>query len=680
VSIVVKKLKPAGLALTLLLTAQILHAQTKTDKINRLETAIPVKNITAVNGFIGARLEKNRTNYLDTFSIEDYVHLIEQRTWKDWNWRKPEQPGKWIESAILTSQRTHDTALAAKTHAMLTRIINSQEPEGYIGVTDKNIRTPEKPLRGMDAYELYFLQHALLTAFEEWQDTKSLAAAKKLGDYFIQYIGPGKAEFWPSKDRYPDNMGKTLKGTQHSDLAGHSIHYSWEGTLLIDPMTRLYQLTGDTKYLDWCKWVVSRIDIWSDWNAYTKLDSVARGLLTINKIQPYVHAHTFQVNFLGLLRMYQATGDKQYWRKVTGAWDDINRRQTYITGGVSVGEHYERDYIKPLTGEMIETCCTMSWLQLSQYLLELTANTKYADEMEKLIWNQVFAQQTIDGDCNRYFTPPNGFKPDGYFRPDGPDCCTGSGHRLLSLLPGFIYAMGSNLKNDVVCINQFIPSSTELYIKKGVKTIISQEGDYPGGDKVTISVSPATPVFFSLNIRIPAWCKAPKIWVNGNAVKGIVPGNYTGIARQWKTGDTIVLQLPMALQWVRHEHYQKTSDRKPYTTSEDNDAPWALQKGPMVYAVDNLWYQGDSTAFPKNVMNEVKYILSDPAGFQPIPAGNDMLGPGYKVPIQLANGKNTSIDVFPFANIGKWYKDEKEKPAPGSKAYSYAIWLKGVKQ
>ncbi len=37
------------------------------------------------------------------------------------------------------------------------------------------------------------------------------------------------------------------------------------------------------------------------------------------------------------------------------------------------------------------------------------------------------------------------------------------------------------------------------------------------------------------------------------------------------------------------------------------------------------------------------------------------------------------MNVFPFANIGKWYKDAADKPAPDAKAFSYAIWLKGVK-
>jgi hypothetical protein len=93
-----------------------------------------------------------------------------------------------------------------------------------------------------------------------------------------------------------------------------------------------------------------------------------------------------------------------------------------------------------------------------------------------------------------------------------------------------------------------------------------------------------------------------------------------------------------------------------------------------------MYYTGDTSAFPKNVMNDVKYVLADPAHFIPVPAGKDMLGPGYKVPVVLANGKQTTINVFPFANIGKWYKDAAHKPAPDAKAFSYAIWLKGVKQ
>ena len=89
---------------------------------------------------------------------------------------------------------------------------------------------------------------------------------------------------------------------------------------------------------------------------YFCLDSVAdRPTLGVDKLQPYVHSHTFHMNFMGFLRLYRITGDKTLLRKVSGAWDDIHERQMYITGGVSVAEHYEHDYVKPLSGNKKKT-------------------------------------------------------------------------------------------------------------------------------------------------------------------------------------------------------------------------------------------------------------------------------------------------------------------------------------
>jgi len=616
------------------------------------ERPVPATQVEQVGGFVGGRLARNRDNFLTTFPIGKYVAMVEERKHVAWDWRQGEQPGKWLESAIFSK--------LPEAHAVFERMLRAQAADGYLGVS-------EKPLRGMDAYELYFTQHALLTAYEVWKDRRGLQAARRLGDYFLNHIGPGKAEFWPSSVHYPENKGKVLKGTMHSEIAGHSIHYSWEGTLPIDPMMRLYQLTGDERYFDWCKWVVSNIDKWSGWDAYSNLDKVADGVMGIDKVQPYVHAHTFQMNFLGLLRMYAVSGDTNYLRKVVGGWNDISRRQLYITGGVSVGEHYEKDYIKPLTGEMMETCATMSWIQLSEYLLELTGDPKYADAIERICWNQVFAEQTIDGDANHYFTPPNGVTPRGYFRE--PDCCMGSGDRLLSMLPAFIYGMGNG--GDIY-VNQFIPSTVKIG-----KVEVKQETNFPEDGKVVIYVSPAAPAAFAVRVRVPGWCKAPVVAVNGEVVSGVVPGRYVVLKRVWKRGDKIDVLLPMELNWVRHEHYLKTSDRKPYKTAPDADAPYALERGPVVYAMDDIWYKGDTAEFAGS-LDSVKYVLAPAAGFRPIAAPAGILGPGYEVPMVLSGGKEVTMPVYPFANIGKWYRDAAHKPDSNAAAWKYAIWLKGV--
>ncbi len=302
----------------------------------------------------------NASARLLRFDIEYYVRLVETHRWRDWSW-VGEQSGKWLEAAILCSETFRSEQLHDRAASVLSRILASQQPDGYLGVTDPSLRTPEHPLRGMDAYELYFTLHALLTAHEQWDSAPALVSAGRLGDYLIRYIGPGKAEFWPK----PKDV----------TIAGHAVHGGLEGTLLIDPVMRLYQNTGEKKYLDWCQWVVANIDKWSGTNYYSKLDDVARGELGMNQLLRKVHAHTFQMNALGLVRMYVATGDSTYLNKVRGAWNDIASKRTYITGAPSYREYYGGDYELPNEGEGVETCAVMSWIQLNQALLEATGDS-----------------------------------------------------------------------------------------------------------------------------------------------------------------------------------------------------------------------------------------------------------------------------------------------------------------
>ncbi len=77
------------------------HTQSIPLKVNRLQEEIPVADITSVGGFVGDRILKNKDNYLKTFPIDEHVAFIEARTYKDWDWRKAEQPGKWLNRLSL---------------------------------------------------------------------------------------------------------------------------------------------------------------------------------------------------------------------------------------------------------------------------------------------------------------------------------------------------------------------------------------------------------------------------------------------------------------------------------------------------------------------------------------------------------------------------------------------------
>ena len=616
-------------------------------KVDRIERSVSPASVPNISGFIGTRLKANLSGYVRPFDIERYVRMVEVKKHREWQWIG-EQPGKWLETAVLASEQSGDMTLREKARLVLERLIAAQEASGYLGVTDPAVRTEQLPLRGMDAYELYFMLHGLLTVHDLWGEEKALQTARRLGDYFVETIGPGKAEFFP--------------GPKGETIAGHHVHYCLEGTLLADPMLRLFLATGAEKYLKWSQWVIGNIDRWSGHDSFSNLDRVADGTLGIHQIQPYVHSHTLHMNCLAFLRLYQITGNESLLRKVRGAWRDITTRQMYITGGVSFDEHYEPDHKLPLDGREVETCAMMSWIELSQFLLELTADPIYADAIERLLWNHLFAAQTIDGEVFRYHTPLNGTKPLKYFH--GPDCCTASGPRITAKIPSLLYATGKNS----LYINQFVDSTAEIKLDSGTTVSLTLQTAYPDGETIVIRIDPQEETSFILHIRLPAWCKNPSLHLNGKSVTDLKPGTYVSLGRIWKEGDCVTLRLPMHAHWIKRPN-------------SDEDL-WALIRGPVVYALDTvLWDESllDSMdSIPENLAGVIGWIVEET---NPVPhkknesTPKNILGLAYGVTIALPNGKTAEVDALPFANVGRWYVDAAHKPDHEERRYAYAVWL-----
>jgi DUF1680 family protein len=635
------------------------------NKVGLLEKPVPVSSVKEISGFFGNRMELNREVYLKQFPIDQYVEFIGKREHTEWNWTKAEQHGKWIESAYLSAVQSGDRELLKKAQAVLKRIIDSQEESGYVGATARSYRSPERPVRGMDAYELYFVFHAFITVFEETGNREALTAAEKLSDYWLKYFGPGKLEFWPSGLRPPENRGKEIHG--HSQFAGHGVHYSWEGALLADPVARLYEVTGKKKYLDWSRWVVNSIDRWSGWDAFSRLDSVADGTLGVDRLQPFVHSHAFHMNFMGFLRLYRITGDKTLLCKVAGAWDDICKRQMYITGGVSVAEHYEHDYVKPLTGNIVETCATMSWMQVTQQLLQLTGDVKYADAMERLLFNHVFAAQDCESGVCRYHTAPNGHKPGGYFH--GPDCCTASGHRIISMLPTFFYA--ENGKEFY--INQYVSAK---YASRDFGFEVT--GNYPESENIALTVTSKKAVNRTVSLRIPLWCKSPEVSVNGETAANIQPGAYLKLTRKWTKGDKIEISFPMEAKWIKREHHSKYTAHslpggEPMYKEEPTDRiPYAFVRGPVVYSLDMVWNRpvcNDDVDMEKDIRvqtDALPALIDKPY--------QNMLGPVYRTKA-LYKGSDMDVVLSPFANTGQWFRPGEQKPQKNAVMFTYGIWL-----
>jgi DUF1680 family protein len=80
----------------------------------------------------------------------------------------------------------------------------------------------------------------------------------------------------------------------------------------------------------------------------------------------------------------------------------------------------------------------------------------------------------------------------------------------------------------------------------GATATIEQETNYPFSETVRFKFTMSATAKFPLALRTPAWCEVPSITVNGERVDAAKPGAFAKITREWKSGDEVVVKLPMA--------------------------------------------------------------------------------------------------------------------------------------
>jgi hypothetical protein len=144
-------------------------------------------------------------------------------------------------------------------------------------------------------------------------------------------------------------------------------------------------------------------------------------------------------------------------------------------------------------------------------------------------------------------------------------CCVGSGMESHSKHGESIYWKAG----DDLIVNLFIPSTLE-WSQKGASFELSTA--YPKADEIFFKVSEIAKTFsFAISLRIPSWCEDPSLKINGKQAKLVKTNGYAVIKRKWKTGDTILLRLPMKLR---------------LEATKDDPKIVAVMKGPLVLAAD----------------------------------------------------------------------------------------------
>lgn len=297
-------------------------------------------------------------------------------------------------------------------------------------------------------------------------------------------------------------------------------------------MASIYAATGNPDYLT----VASRFD--KKWF----FDTLSKGIDNLSGL----HSNTHIPQIIAAAREYEMSGSTKYRNIASFFWSEVVDKRCYATGGTSDGECWIGPPGK-LAGQLStssqETCCTYNMLKLTKHMIEWTADPHCADYYERALYNSILPTQSPETGGTMYYVDltPGGWKlfntPNDTFW-----CCSGTGLENHARYGEAIYFHDAKS----IYINLFIPSVL-TWKEKGM--VLRQETKFPEEDKMHFTFTLNKPTRMALKVRVPYWIKkGATLSINGKKQSVTAkPSSYITVDRVWKSGDMMVVRLPISL-------------------------------------------------------------------------------------------------------------------------------------
>ena len=210
--------------------------------------------------------------------------------------------------------------------------------------------------------------------------------------------------------------------------------------------------------------------------------------------------------------------------------------------------------------QAVETCSIVEQMLSDETNLRVLGDAQWGDHLERIAFNALPAALSDDIHQHVYYTRPNhpaarlgqsGFieDSDDRFTPgprSGYPCCCYNFHLGW---PKYVQNSWGATHDNGLAVLAYGPAQVTAKVGDGGTLVtVVQDTDYPFHDTIHLKLRTPAPVRFPLELRVPAWCAAPRITVGGEAVANVRPGTFARIDRQWKNGDEVVATFPMELR------------------------------------------------------------------------------------------------------------------------------------
>lgn len=474
-------------------------------------------SLAARDGFTG-----HMSEYHEAFRqawATDYTMRGEKLRWPKGGWPY-EGGGYWFDGLARLGYALHDESLIQQAQARLTAGAPRMDGNGilFLWWLDKNIPEDRKGAQEDNGWPLWasgLFGRALSGYYAASKDPAALRALETAyggeGDWLR--MGWSMSNPWPAYDTYTWTGNKAVAAKLDA---------------LFAPGGGGLAPGGDS------------------WNRYRTPPDLRAAAEDNDHVVHFLESTTPWA--LG----YLWTGKREFLDAAL-AWHTFFERIALQPTGVPVADEW---YGPAGAFRGTETCDVAAYLWSKAMLLAVTGDGALGDRMERAFFNAAPAAVARDFKTHVYFQSPNRLVCDspvfdhgprqagGNYRPThSPLCCTAALNRML---PWFVTHMWMATEGNGLAATCYGPCNVRALVAERVPVEIACETAYPFGDTLALTVKPAASAVFPLSFRIPGWCSAPELSVNGKAVSFAEDDRgFARISRKWKPGDLVRLRFPM---------------------------------------------------------------------------------------------------------------------------------------
>lgn len=466
-------------------------------------------------------------------SYDQASHFLDTATT---GWLHPAQTGweevpYWLRGLTALAGVTGDSGLRAKAASWVDGILATGQSDGFFGPAA--LRTS---LGGGPDFWPYMPLLQALCSYQEWsRDSRIVPFLTRFLGYQNTFGAPAFDQSW----------GATRWAT---DLA--SVHW-------------LFARTGDGMLLS----LADRIHAYSA-NYVDNLPVLHNVSLAQGFTEPAYAARR---------------GDSSLTQAAYRNYAAIQGTYGQFPGGGFAGDENARPgYGDPRQG--FETCGIVEYMQSIEAMARMTGDATWADGAETLAFNSLPAAMEPNHTALHYATSANQVQLDRYDKTLGQFDNTFSMQAYLLGVDAYRccphnYGQGwayftenawlATADNGLAAL-LYAPTAVTARVGSGTAVTITETTGYPFDDTVTLRMSLPADTAFPLYLRVPSWCRAPSVTVNGSAVAASGGPGFTAVSRTWADGDTVTAVFPMEVTT---------------TTWAANHDALSVSRGPLTYAL-----------------------------------------------------------------------------------------------